>query len=541
MKAQIILAILVASALCEGLNYDNTDVDTNVEVQTFPSFDPNFLQRSTGNAQQTNANIQNAISNAQRTNLTPTRSIDSLFSRLPSTNELDEIILSADSIAILKTIQTLVSNDAIPCDQIVSYLLEMLGRIRAAIQKKQFAADQLRIIIDGAKAEIARIDAEIARLQQERKDLWLDELKAKLADLVAQLEPLYKQFNEVESQIAPNEARVAGYEKEISILQNANNEERNRIANDRLKLTETEARIRDLQNQLNAARDTQAALQASIAKSQALIAANDKKIADARAAIDQLEATIRRLRDQADAIRAKITELEIRVERVRTDISVALAKDDQFAKQIADLKARRAVEESKLVDKDLDSLLEMVATLTRILPSVQMEIDRQYYYCYGEGAVQTTNTGGVLVYVVRGESFAKYLQSAYGQDVRVVQGGVRAADYQFYSTDIFSPLWTSTFGYPFVAQDFNTADNSFASDFGCLNPSALQSGQGVIKSVQGNHVQVTNSAGSNISLNLGACSRIESATKVPRPGQNAVFKGVPSTAGGYNVYALTCW
>ena len=417
----------------------------------------------------------------------------------------------------------------------------MAGRIRAAIQKKQFAADQLRVIIDAARAEIARLEAEIQRLEGQRASLWLDEMRDQLRDFIAQLEPLYKQFNEVESQIAPNEAKVAGYEKEISILQQANDAERNRINNDNLKLIETQARIRDLQNQLNSARDTEAALQASISRANALIAENEAKIAAARAAIDQLEQVIRRLRDQADAIRAKITELEVRTERLRTDISVAQAKDDNLADQIDDLNNRIAVERRKLVDGDYDNLVEMVDTLTRILPTVSMEIDRQYYFCYGEGAVQTTQAGGVLVYVVRGESFATYLQSAYGQSVNVVPGGVRAADYMFYPSNIFSAVWTSAFGYPFVLSDFNTSDNSFANDFNCLNPSQLQSSQGTITGISAHSMNVRGNNGNTYNLNLGACTRIESATRVPQVGQTAVFKGVPSSAGGYNVYAVSCW
>ena len=366
-------------------------------------------------------------------------------------------------------------------------------------------------------------------------------MRAQLRDFIAQLEPLYQQFNEVESQIAPNEARVAGFEKEIQILQKSNDDERNRINNDNLKLIETQGRIRDLQNQLNTARDTEAALQASIARSTALIAENNAKIAAARASIDSLEATIKGLRDKADAIRAKITELEVRVERVRTDISVAQAKDGQIANQIADLRNRIAIEQPKLVDGDLTNLLDMVATLTRILPTVQMEIDRQYYFCYGEGAVTTTTTGGVLVYVVRGESFATYLQNAYGQNVSVVPGGVRAADYMFYPSSIFSQVWTDAFGYPFVLSDFNTADNSFVNDFNCLNPSLLQGSQGTITGISARRMTVRDGSGATRSLNLGACTRIESATRVPQVGQNIAFKGVPSSADGYNVYAVSCW
>ena len=93
------------------------------------------------------------------------RSIDSLFLRLPSSSELDRLILAADSVALLKTIQTVATDDSLTCDQRIAYLLEVLGRIRAAVEKKQFAADQLKVIIDGANAEIIRLQGEIDRLE----------------------------------------------------------------------------------------------------------------------------------------------------------------------------------------------------------------------------------------------------------------------------------------------------------------------------------------------------------------------------------------
>ena len=141
----------------------------------------NSLYASTGNTEATNRNTFGVLNRAEQTaDLTATRSIDSLFLRLPSSAELDEIILSADSVAILKTIQTVATNDSIPCDQRIAYLLEALGRIRCAIAKKEFNADQLRVIIDGARTEIARLQSEIDKLQQNITDLWLDELKDKL-------------------------------------------------------------------------------------------------------------------------------------------------------------------------------------------------------------------------------------------------------------------------------------------------------------------------------------------------------------------------
>ena len=223
------------------------------EPHDFEKADLESLRRSSGSASEVNRNTQKAICTAKNcagADSSSVRSIDSIFTKLPSSAELDELILTADSVAILKTVQTLSSNDSIPCAQIVDYLLELLGRIRAAIEKKQFSADQLKVIIDGALAEIARLEDEIKRLEDERKALWLDELKDKLAALTIELEKCYQDFNAVESQIAPNEARVAGYEKEIEILMKSSDEERNRIANDRLKLTEVEALIRDLRNKL---------------------------------------------------------------------------------------------------------------------------------------------------------------------------------------------------------------------------------------------------------------------------------------------------
>lgn len=65
-------------------------------------------------------------------------------------NELDRLILGADSVAILKTVQVVATDDSLTCDQRISYLLEILGRLRSAVEKKQFAADQLKIIIDGS-------------------------------------------------------------------------------------------------------------------------------------------------------------------------------------------------------------------------------------------------------------------------------------------------------------------------------------------------------------------------------------------------------
>lgn len=66
---------------------------------------------------------------------------------------------------MLKTIQTVATDDSIPCSERIAYLLEVLGRIRCAIEKKLFAAESLEVIIKGALEEIKRLEGEIARLE----------------------------------------------------------------------------------------------------------------------------------------------------------------------------------------------------------------------------------------------------------------------------------------------------------------------------------------------------------------------------------------
>ena len=169
--------------------------------------------------------------------MTPVRSIDSVFLRLPSSEELDELIVSADSVALLKTIQTVATDDSLPCAQRIAYLLEVLGRIRCAVEKKQFRVEQLEVIIQGALHEIERLEREIRRLEDEKNDLWLEELRDDLARLIKDLEHVYNQFNAVEIEIPPLEAEVAGLNKEINLLNKKSDAERNRIAQDKLKLT----------------------------------------------------------------------------------------------------------------------------------------------------------------------------------------------------------------------------------------------------------------------------------------------------------------
>lgn len=162
MKKQITLAMLgVASMAGDVIKYQ-TEGFGSVNVPSYPRANLNSLYQSSTKTQETDQNELHTIANAQASSgATSVRSIDSLFTRVPSSAELDELVNAADTVGLLKTIQSLVSNDSIPCGQALNYLLELLGRVRAAIQKKQFGADQVKTIIDAARIEIARLNKEI--------------------------------------------------------------------------------------------------------------------------------------------------------------------------------------------------------------------------------------------------------------------------------------------------------------------------------------------------------------------------------------------
>lgn len=138
-----------------------------------------------------------------------------------------------------------------------------------------------------------------------------------------------------------------------------------------------------MESQLADARNREAALNASISKSNDAIARNNQRVKDLRAQIAALENEVSRLRDELDRTRAKYNDLEIKVERLRTDLNVANSKADNYRAQIRDLEGRIAEERRKTPTDDLDDLNSMIAALKKFIPTIQGEIDRHYYYCYG--------------------------------------------------------------------------------------------------------------------------------------------------------------
>ena len=229
--------------------------------------------------------------------------------------------------------------------------------------------------------------------------------------------------------------------------------------------------------------------------------------------------------------------LEIQVERLRTDINVAESKEAKLRAEIADLQDRINIEEKKLATDDLNTLNEQIAKLKNALPGIEQEINRQYFYCYGDGAVTVEETGSTVVYIVKGENFPGLLSKTYGLDFSDVHGhgdkGLRKGehkDYRLTCVDIFSPPYVEEIGYPFPEEKkkpyVEEKVTKFDNDFNCLDTNG-SSGRGVILSCDGNKYEIQGFAnnGGKHYIEVGACTIIMSTVKVPQVGMQIAYTG----------------
>lgn len=227
----------------------------------FPKADLSLLSSSTSSLVNNFDASNIVINNAYAQTLTPTKSIDSLFTKLPTSNDIDNMILSADSVGILRTVQAVGASQSLPCNQIIAYLLEVLGRVKVAVQKKTFAGDQLKIVVDAANKEITRLQALYNANVADIDRLGTDTLKNRLNGLLADLQLAYTDYNKFNTQIPVIEAQINGNNQEIQILLKNSDAERNRIANDKLKLSDIIAQINSIQTRIKDLQTKRASLQ----------------------------------------------------------------------------------------------------------------------------------------------------------------------------------------------------------------------------------------------------------------------------------------
>lgn len=141
-----------------------TTTTTTVQVPTFPAVSATDLANAAAlagladGAGGVSSTTTTTIINAKNELSTPVRSIPSLFTRFPSSTEVANMADSGDVGALTKTLQIVAADDSVPCATKIAYLLDLLGAVKDAIRRKTLIADQLVSVIDGAKAEVARLN-----------------------------------------------------------------------------------------------------------------------------------------------------------------------------------------------------------------------------------------------------------------------------------------------------------------------------------------------------------------------------------------------
>lgn len=300
-----------------------------------------------------------------------------------------------------------------------------------------------------------------------------------------------------------------------------------------MKLLETENLIKDLEEKLANARNVKNNLENSIARSQNLINSNNDKINTIRNTVAEINNKIKNFQSTFDRLKRDSNQLEVDLERVRTDLSVAKVRDDTLSSEISQFKTKIDKEEDKLDSQDdLRELRNLLSNLNNSLPQIQASIDREFYYCYGEGKIQTETVGNTVVYVVRSEALANYISNVYGQSI--ANPNIRGQDYKFQVVNNTLPVETNKVG--------GSGVGSKTAEFSCLHTSPAVSGNGQIVSVNSNKLTVKQDTGANVTLNVGSCSRVESTKPAPTVGQNIAWKG--SSNGNtytFNVVTASCW
>ena len=124
MKKSFFVGFLATLVFAEKVPYSTGSSTSTIQVSNPQIPSAAFGPSGSTSFQSVASNTAEALANAAfATGDNTAVSIDSLFLRLPSMGELDRLILGADSVAILKIVQTVATDDSLTCDQRIAYLL----------------------------------------------------------------------------------------------------------------------------------------------------------------------------------------------------------------------------------------------------------------------------------------------------------------------------------------------------------------------------------------------------------------------------------
>jgi hypothetical protein len=118
-----------------------------------------------------------------------------------------------------------------------------------------------------------------------------------------------------------------------------------------------------------------------------------------------------------------------------------------------------------------------------------------------------------ILYMVNPRDLVSYLQSSY--NISQSPANTKILRTSFMCSSILDQAWKNALGAPFIADSVpqNDAANNttfiFKEDFNCLSTTQLESGSGIVVSVNKKSIQVKTSNNVVYILNLSACSRLE--------------------------------
>ena len=166
------------------------------------------------------------------------------------------------------------------------------------------------------------------------------------------------------------------------------------------------------------------------------------------------------------------------------DITETITANDQKNKAIdvaiTLVKYRIRNEQKNLKNAAILVIEQKITQLSTLSISIEAEIDKIYYSCYGvnefEITVKETST-----YTISYVDFSNYALKAFGVAKLTIQ---ETTTIKINVVNILSPVWAKTYGAAFNEKVLAISSGfRFKNDFSCLEPSLLQSNSGTILSI----------------------------------------------------------
>lgn len=315
-----------------------------------------------------------------------------------------------------------------------------------------------------------------------------------------------------------------GFNKDIEILKSKADSTRQEIPIQKLQLNEATANVGKLEGQLKDAIAKRTVFEVNIQKLTSSVGKYDEVISQDQDKIDNLESQISSRSDSVQKIKSAYQALEISIERQRAEIATRERTQAEITALLPNLQQRAEIEKKKMNNSEISKIRDLVKNLQVILPNITKQADDVNYKCYQLKQFEVIAQNNTVSYAVPQASYTAYIQSSY--QIKPDTPNIKLnPKLSITPTCILDTTWSTAYGNPYAPASYLQAKEfTFKEDFNCLSPSSLESNSGVIKSVNKKYIEVDN-GGKIIKLNLGACSRVESTSPVPKAGQKIYFRG----------------